>query len=161
GVLNAGSSYTVTQTVNLPDGITGDYHLIVETDTNNNVNEFLLEGDNVTVSAGTFHVNLAAYPDPKIESLSTTAPHPNRAFTVNWNTANRGNADATGSWQERVVVTNLTTGLTAFTQTYTVNGPLAAGATLPHSQSVTVGAAGNYQVSVTTDSANQVFESNA
>src|SRR5262249_20701666 len=63
GVLGPGGLYTATQTVNLPDGITGDYHLIVETDTSNNVNEFLLEGDNVTASASTFHVNLDNYPD--------------------------------------------------------------------------------------------------
>jgi RHS repeat-associated protein len=59
GNLNPGSSYTVNQTVQLPDGINGDYYLIVESDSGNAVTEFLLEGDNATASNGTFHCSLA------------------------------------------------------------------------------------------------------
>src|SRR5262249_21268171 len=134
GALNAGDQYKATVSATLPDGISGDYYLIVQTDSNNQVNEYLLEGDNVTASGGTFHVNLASYPDLKVESLGTSSPDHNGTFTVTWNSANRGTGAAAGPWKERVVVTNLTTGQTAYDQTYDVSGPLAVNATLAHSQ---------------------------
>jgi hypothetical protein len=161
GALNAGDQYKATVSATLPDGISGDYYLIVQTDSNNQVNEFVLEGDNVTASTSTFHINLANYPDLTVENLSATAPDHNGAFTVTWNTANRGNKDVTGSWKERAVVTNLTTNQIVSDQTYDVSGPLAVGGTVAHSQSYTASTAGRYQVSVSTDSAGQIFEYNA
>src|SRR6185436_8798471 len=46
GILATNSTYTSTQTVTLPDGITGDFFIVVETDTRNDVDEFFFEGDN-------------------------------------------------------------------------------------------------------------------
>ena len=109
GALGIDEGYTVTTSVNLPDGLSGDYYLLVETDTGNAVNEFLLEGDNVTASAGTFRVNLAPYADFKVEDLAVSGPDASGVFSVGWNTANRGTKAVTGGWKERVFVKNLTT----------------------------------------------------
>src|SRR5207249_4332497 len=65
GTLNPGDSYKATVSATLTEAISGDYYLIVQTDSGNEVFEFLLEGDNVTPSAGTFHISLAPYPDLK------------------------------------------------------------------------------------------------
>ena len=58
----------------IPDGVVGNYHLIVRTDLNNQVDELYLEGDNTTVSGGTFPVTLRDYPDLVVESLTITPP---------------------------------------------------------------------------------------
>ena len=129
GVLQPGDSYTVNITsgnnLTLPDGISGDYYLIVFTDALNNVNEGPFEGDNATNADNTFHVSMANYPDLKVESLGVTVPDASGNVTVTWNTANRGVGAANGPWKDRVVIKNLTTGLTAVDHEYTVNGSLS------------------------------------
>jgi hypothetical protein len=90
GVLNPNGSYTVTQTVTIPDGITGDYYIIVEADTYHEVNLFVLRGSNITVSDNTFHVTLAPYPALTVDNLKATNPGPDGMFSVTWSTANHG-----------------------------------------------------------------------
>src|SRR5262249_40580757 len=107
GALNPNDQYTSTPAITLPNRISGDHHILVATDVGNAVNEFLLEGDNVTASSGTFHVNLANYPDLRVESLAAGTPDANGTVTISWNTANRGNRGAAGPWKERVVIRNL------------------------------------------------------
>src|SRR6266702_4699902 len=58
GALNTNEAYTASPTVQVPDGISGDYYLIVRADALGQVNEGLLAGDNVTVSTNTFHIDL-------------------------------------------------------------------------------------------------------
>ncbi len=161
GVLNPGDSYTVTQTVTLPDGISGDFHLIINTDSTNFVHESADIMDKVTVSASTFHVALAPYADLRVEGLSVSGPDPNGTFSVAWNTANRGTGVAAGAWQELVAVTNLTTGTLVFDEEYEVEGPLAVAATTPHSVSFSNLPLGIYEVVVTTDVTNQIYEFDA
>ena len=66
GSLDPGGAYTVNRTFQLPDGVSGDYYVITETDSGNAVNEFVLEADNIAVSETTFRVTLAPYPDLRI-----------------------------------------------------------------------------------------------
>ncbi|MEM7392693.1 MAG: Ig-like domain-containing protein, partial [Verrucomicrobiota bacterium] len=67
GILNPSNAYTNAQTVNLADGIDGDFYLIISVDHGNEVDEGFFEADNVRVSAGTFHVDRSDYPDLVIE----------------------------------------------------------------------------------------------
>ena len=161
GVLNPGASYTANQTAALPDGISGPYYLIVQTDSGNAINEFLLEGDNVTASSSTFNVNLAPYPDLKVENLAVSGPGASNVYTMTWTTANRGNAAANGGFKERVFVKNLTSGAVVLNVEQNVADNLAVNATLARSATLTATAPGNYQVQVTTDSQNNFFEYDA
>lgn len=70
GALAPGAGYTVTRTAQIPDGVSGPYYLIVQTDVGNAVNEFLFEADNTTVSDHTFNITLADYVDLKVEDRS-------------------------------------------------------------------------------------------
>src|ERR1035437_3782760 len=63
GVLQPGQSYSLTNTVNLPDGIAGPWYVIAKTDFTDNVNEFILEGDNETATDTPLNIALAKYPD--------------------------------------------------------------------------------------------------
>ncbi|MCL5096183.1 MAG: hypothetical protein M1608_01345, partial [Candidatus Omnitrophica bacterium] len=160
GVLNTGGTYTVSKVFKLPDGISGDFYLIVQTDAGNAVNEFLFKGDNVTMSAGTFHVSVAPYPDLTVESLGVTGPNSSSVFTITWNTANRGNAIAPGGFKERFVVRNQTTGTLLVNNEQTESSSLAPDASLSRLQTVTATNAGVYQVQIITDSGNALFENN-
>ena len=161
GVLAPGQSYTVTPTVTLPDGISGDYYLILFTDSTNVVNEGPLEGDNTTVSPSTFHINLAPYPDLRVQNLAATGPDASDTFHVTWNTANTGNGPVTGNWHEKIVVTSVATSTVVFSSEPSVTGPLAAGANLARSIDIPNLAPGLYNLSVTTDSQNEVYEFDA
>ncbi|MBI4327963.1 MAG: VCBS repeat-containing protein, partial [Chloroflexi bacterium] len=161
GALNPTENYTVNQTVTLPQGVSGTYFLIVQTDFDNAINEFVLEGDNVTVSSDSFRVNRAAYPDLRVEDLVITGPGANNVYTLAWNTANRGDAAATGGFKERVFVKNLTSGVLLLNVERDVAESLGVGATLAQTAAVTATGAGNYQVLITTDSQDRIYEFNA
>ena len=161
GILNSGGSYTTNVTATLPQGVSGPYYVIVQTDFGNNVNEFVLEGDNVTASATTFNINLAQYPDLKVEGLTVTGPDVANVFTLNWTTANRGTAPANGGFRERILVRNLTVGTVLLNTESAVPASLAVNNTLARSATVTATAPGTYQVQVTTDSTNAFFEYDA
>jgi hypothetical protein len=158
GVLNNGNSYSVTQSVTLPDGISGDFYLIVQTDSGNAVGEFLFEGDNITPAGSTFRVNLANYPDLQVENLQVAGPNSSQVYTISWATANRGNLPSPGGFRERLFVRNQTTGLVLANVEQTVPSGLNVGEQIGHTNTVTATAAGTYQVLVTTDARNEVFE---
>jgi hypothetical protein len=161
GALAPGAEYEVTKTVNLPDGISGDFYLLVQTDFSNTVSEFVFEADNVTASAAPFHVSRSPYPDLVVEGLSVAGPGANNAYTITWTTANRGDGAAVGGFKERLLVRNLTSGQTLVSEERVVGQVLEVGATLPQTATVTAGEPGNYQVLVTTDVGDQVYEFDA
>ncbi len=112
-----GQSYTATETVTLPDGISGNYYIIVQTDCSDQVDENAIgRGDAVTVSSGgpnnngTFTVNLAPYADLIVQGLTVNGPNADGNFTVSWNTVNNGNGAVPNNWKEHLVVKDQTTG---------------------------------------------------
>ncbi|HTI72392.1 MAG TPA: fibronectin type III domain-containing protein [Candidatus Limnocylindria bacterium] len=160
GVLAPGASYNATNSLVIPDGLSGDFYVVVQADAGNAINELLFEGDNTTSSGATFHVDVAPYPDVSVENLVVSAPDANHQYTVTWKTANHGTAAAPSGFVERLVVVNQTTGVTL----KNVNLPLAVGVPIngavAHSQTVTATDAGNYLVTVVTDSGDALFEYN-
>ncbi|MCX6929656.1 MAG: lectin-like protein, partial [Verrucomicrobia bacterium] len=136
GALEAGQSYTVTNTFMLPDGLSGDFYIIAQTDAGNAVNEFVFEGDNLTVSTETFHVNVAPYPDLRIENLTVTGPDSSSTYNLTWNLANRGNAPAPAGFYERFIVRNQTTGGILVDSEQAIASTLAANTSIPRSRSV-------------------------
>ncbi len=172
GVLAVGQSYTATETVTLPDGISGNYHIIVQTDSFDQVNENSIgRGDSITVSSGgpngdgTFTVNLAPYADLIVQGLTVNGPNAAGNFTVSWNTVNQGNGAVANNWAEQLVVKDVTTGVTVVNTPLSFSGGLAAnGGTDAHTEPLTgsylVDSAGHFQVTVTTNSDQSIYEDN-
>jgi fibronectin type 3 domain-containing protein len=161
GALDPGAGYAVSRTAQIPDGISGPYYLIVQTDVGNAVNEFLFEADNTTVSDHTFNITLANYVDLKVEDLNVAGPDNAGKYTITWKTANRGNADAAQSFYERILIKNLTSGEVLLDQENLTTNALPVNSTLARTNSVKTSTAGNYLVRVTTDSRNNIFEYDA
>ncbi len=161
GALAPGAGYTVTRTAQIPDGVSGPYYLIVQTDVGNAVNEFLFEADNTTVSDHTFNITLADYVDLKVEDLNVAGPDNAGSYTITWKTANRGKADSTQNFYERILVKNLTSGEVLLDQEALTTNALPVNSTLARTNSVKTSTAGNYLVRVTTDSRNNIYEYDA
>ncbi|MDW8310026.1 MAG: CARDB domain-containing protein, partial [Verrucomicrobiales bacterium] len=158
GALAPGQGYSVGGTVNLPDGLNGDFYLVVKTDYTDTLNEFLLEGDNQTATESPFHIALADYPDLRIENLTLTGPDARQTYTLTWYTFNRGAASTPAGFRDRVLVRNQTTGAVVFDQTYLASASLAPGTSVHQQIEFTATAGGDYTVEVTTDSGREVFE---
>jgi hypothetical protein len=160
GVLQPGQSYSLTNTVNLPDGISGPWYVIAKADFTDNVNEFILEGDNETATDTPLNIALANYPDLVIENLHLNGPDSSHIYTVTWDTFNRGMAATPGSFNERLRVRNQTSATTVFDQTYTVTNSIGTNASVSHQDSFSTSAPGQYLLELTTDSSQQIFEYN-
>jgi hypothetical protein len=162
GDLGIGESYTNQQTVALPDGISGDYYIVVYTDFGDLVNERLFEGDNIAASASTFPVALADYPDLKVEDLVVTGSNEvGQVLSINWNTANRGATAVPGSVSQRLRILRADNSSVLYSKTFMVPGPLAIDAVVPHSVTFTTAVAVAHQVVVETDYGNSYYEFDA
>lgn len=158
GDLDAGAAYTNLVSVDLPDGIEGPFYIVVYTDFGDQVDERLFEGDNTAVSATTFAIALADYPDLRVEGLSVSGSNEvGQVLSIDWNTVNRGTA-VSGAIYERVRIVRTDTGADLLNQTFPVSGPIAVNVAIPHSLSFTTTVGVAHQVVVTTDSANEEFE---
>ncbi len=144
GALSTGQGYTGTETVTLPDGISGNYYLIIQADSLDQVNESTIgRGDGVTVSGSTFTVSLAPYPDLTVQGLSVQGPSANGTFNVNWNTVNSGNGAVTNNWKEQLVVADLISTAMVTNATFAFTGGVAAnGGSVAHSEPAT----GSYNI---------------
>ncbi|MCX8155476.1 MAG: FG-GAP-like repeat-containing protein [Verrucomicrobiae bacterium] len=161
GVLQPGQAYTVSNSFRLPDGISGNYYLIVHTDSGDAVNEFLFESDNIYVSPTTFPVQRAPYPDLKIEGLTLSGPDGSGAYTFTWNTANRGTAPAVGGFHERFFVRRLPAGVVVTNVELAVSQDLSVNAVVPQAFVLTATNPGDYRIEITTDARNAHFEMDA
>ncbi len=173
GVLQPGQSYTATETVTLPDGISGLYHIIVQTDSTDQVAENAIgRGDSTTVSTGgpsgdgTFNIALSPYPDLTVQGLTVSGPNANGTFTVSWNTVNNGNGAVPNTWNEHLVIQDQTTGHTVQDTVLGFSGGLAAnGGTASHTEPIsgdyTIDSPGHFLVSITTNSDQSIYEDNA
>ena len=160
GDLNPGNSYSVTNTFQVPDGISGDFYLIIQADAGNAVNEYVFAANKTSVSTNTFHVTLAPYPDLTVQNLNVSGPDANHLFTITWNSANIGSGPTPAPFYERMLVRDLTTGNILINSEQLVTNILAPSALLPHLQTVVATNGGTYQVQITTDSRNSFYEDN-
>ena len=111
---------------------------------------------------------IAAYPDLQVESLGVvpSSLYSGEAVVLQWQDANTGNAATPGTWDDRVVVQNTTTGQTLATVSIEYDsatlGAIAPGgsAARQYAFSLPTGPSslGTIQFSVTTDALNQIFE---
>ncbi|MEQ9410014.1 MAG: CARDB domain-containing protein [Fuerstiella sp.] len=159
GSLLPGQTYTTSLDVTLPLDVSGLQHIFVETDELGEVFEFTLTDNNVTQSTGPLDITLAPLPDLRVENLSGAAPV-NAEVTVSWTSANRGTGTTGSGFNERILIRNETTGSVVVDTVVPVAGSLAADGTLARSHTFPVTVAGNYSVTVTTDSDDDHFEHN-
>ncbi len=160
GALDVGQSYTASANVTLPLDASGPYYIFVETDEKGDVFEFTLTDNNVARSS-VLDVTLSPLPDLKVDNLTVTGPNAIGLFTFNWDTTNSGTGVATGGFKERLRVTNVDSGVVLLDTMLNVSSDISAGGSIASSGQATVSDPGPYQVSVTTDWINNVFEYNS
>ncbi len=159
----------------LPDGAAGVGQIAVTVTANstNSLFEYNTAGtaysnDTASVQASSA---IAPYPDLQVQNIgiSPTSIYSGASFVLHWQDVNTGNAAASTSWDDRVVIQNLTTGQTISTSTlvYDVSklGTLAGGSAgdqqLPVTLPAGMASVGTLQFSITTDVLGQVFEYNS
>ena len=100
--LAAGATRNNSQNIILPKYIYGAYFVHVVTDRRNQVTEFALEGNNVSVS-DTFNVFLTPPPDLKVSQVSAPVfVSNNQRVQVQWTVENQGGSIAEEYWDDEV-----------------------------------------------------------
>ena len=99
--LPAGSSYSQSDTLNLPDSLEGNFVLILKSDQNNSVYEHQAEGNNT--SFGWISIAKA----PPCDLLPDSVIHPDTAYvgemvSIQWQLRNGGQKPANGMMSERL-----------------------------------------------------------
>ncbi len=164
GALIAGSSYTNTFTATVPNGLTGAYYVLVDTDSGNVVFE-LDKANNWGSSSGTVQISQAP---PDLVVSSASAPSlalEGSAILVNWTIANQGGSDTfISSWQDDVYVDpdSMLDSNAVLLGSFTHTGLLNPGDSYSQSQLVTlpIDLLGSYNVFVVADASGGVPESN-
>lgn len=170
--LAANVGYTSSMGIDLPltNGLSsGQWYLIVVTDDFDYVSE---PGSNAN-NAKAIALSLAypSLPDLTVANLSAATPDgavSGGRVNIAWDTQNSGNAPVSGSFYQRITVTNQVTGATVLDQlTYrngAASGAIGAGSSATNALEFRLpdGAqgVGTFTVSVTTDYYSQVFERN-
>ncbi len=104
GLLAPGTSYSQTETINLPPAFTGHYHLLVFTDADDQVLEYGRKANNVAAKPGFFDVMPAPYADLVIPSVVVPPQaYAGQPLTVTWTVANQGiGTTSIGDWNDTV-----------------------------------------------------------
>ncbi len=161
--LAAGESYASTLNFTVPRGLSGDYYLLVRTDTYNNVFENQSEGDNTRPSVLT-HFTLTPPPDLQVQSVQAPASaFSGQPMALSWTVVNAGSGRTPeSSWYDRVFISDdavFDAGDAELTRVWH-NGALNAEATYTVTQNVNlpVGRVGDHWFFVVTDAGNAVYE---
>ncbi len=160
GALSPSAFYVNNPTVVIPDGLSGDFYLIVRTDSSNAVDEIFKEGDNSRATSTTFPVQLQDYPDLVIEDFGITGPDPSGLYQFDWKLANRGTGDATGNHTTRITILNTTTSQVVLNQDLDVIDAIGSGLFLSQATSLTTTTPGFYLITITADADREVYEYN-
>jgi subtilase family serine protease len=166
GSLPTGANYTNSTSMTLPDGISGSFHIFVQTDLGASVFEFQHDTNNTGRSVQPVAVNEKASPDLRITALTgPIAGQPGQSAVINWTVENSGPGDANAPWLDRVYLTldgSLATTTPVAVLLHSSNVP-AAGGSYNGSAAVQLPNVvdGEYYFVVVTDEQNTVFEKNA
>jgi hypothetical protein len=163
--LVSGESYSSTQNVTLPIGISGNFYLIVETDSDNTIFEGAFEDNNQNYTATPIQVNLTPPPDLGVEILSIPAnPTASRDITIRYRVSNDGSTSTPNSfWTDAIYLSTNSEFDPATAQRLgeiTHYGRLEPEASYENSVSLTLpdGLNGDYFIFVSTDNDKTVFE---
>ena len=160
--LGAGQSYSVQQTVTIPEFAPGAAYLLVYADANLRQGETNENNNVLAVPVTVMAIDL------QVTGLTVepTALQSGQQVAVRWNVLNAGNGSVEELFYDRLVVHNQTTDQEVLTRTFAHDpsqvGPLGPGQVRPmeHTFSLPDGniAAGQLAFTMTTDSADQIYE---
>lgn len=164
GPLAAGLNYQATDTLPLPNGLTGNYYVIVVTDKTDRQSE-TNEQNNIKLSSSSMNV---AFPQPVNLSVSNIVVPANGApgatAPIQWTVTNSTAIAATGSWDDSVFLSQdpIYDSSDILIQRVTHNGGIAPMGSYTGTTTVPLPAAapGSYYVIVRTDARNVVRETN-
>ncbi len=160
GQLAVGDGYDRVGTVPLPDGIAGDYYLVVRT---GGPFEFIHTDNNGRVS-DQFSVSLTPPPDLVVTGITapTEPVEEGTRVDVAWTVRNIGGGVAGGYWEDTVYLRKVgdSSAATLSLGTFRYDGPLAAGQTYTRSEQFTlpVKTHGLYEAVVTTNYNRRLYE---
>ncbi len=107
--LQPDSSYTETSSIELPQGIFGDYYVHVVTDVTNQVYEYAFEDNNFN-SSNVINVFLTPPPDLIVTGITVVdSVNLNEDIVVEWTVENQGANPVKDVWFDRVFVSSLDT----------------------------------------------------
>ncbi|WP_205678900.1 CARDB domain-containing protein [Aquisphaera insulae] len=163
GALATNGSYSVSRSVTLPGGLSGDYTLFVVADATGQVSEGGDESNNASAGRA-IEVVPRAFADLVVDTISAPgAVRSGGSVTVGWTVSNRGiAATGAGPWIDRVVLSSdavLDTGDLELARV-SHGGSLAVGGSYPATATAVVpnGISGTYYVFVTTDAGEVLYE---
>jgi RHS repeat-associated protein len=163
GALDAGASYTNTVTETIPNNLSNNYYVIVNTDSGNFVFQ-LHDGDKFGASSATVQITTAP-PDLIVSSASGPGTAlEGTAVVVGWTVTNQGGGDtAVSSWVDNVYAdtSNTLDNNKVLLGSFTHNGLVNSGASYSQSQLVTlpISLVGAYNLFVVTNATGTVPES--
>jgi len=161
GHLDVSGSYERTGTVTLPDGLEGDYYVVVVT---GGPFEFIHTDNNDAVS-DLLPVTLTPPLDLTVtDVLAPATAEEGSAIDVTWTVENIGSGDADGSWVDQVYLRKVGEPDTRVELgKFTYLGPLLAGTSYSRTEHVSlpVHVSGLYEVVVTTDYKGALYEHGA
>ncbi|MCM0593810.1 MAG: CARDB domain-containing protein [Gloeotrichia echinulata DEX184] len=135
--LTAGSSYTATQNITIPNVGTGNKYLLFVADRDNNQSE-----SNETNNVKAVQIDVTA-PELVVSAATTpTSAALNETVAVSWTVTNQGNGTASVDWYDYVYISNdevLDNSDTYLTNRWAGNDtPLAVGASYTATQNITI-----------------------
>jgi hypothetical protein len=164
GALAANANYVGQASVQVPNGISGTYNILVITDATSQVYEKGHTQNNTGVSVN--QITVAPVPSANLAVTNVAAPPtavPGVQQQIMWTIQNTGSGTARAPWVDNVYLsTDGTLGNAARLATVPHNFDLAPGATYTASATVVLPdkADGNYKILVVPDGNNQVYEPN-
>jgi PKD repeat protein len=164
--LETNRSYSRSRTITLPNGISGAYFVIVQTDAENQVGE-AGEGNNIAVSQQPVAIEFTPVPDLQVaQLLAPSEGVAGQPLTVNWQVINGGDGRTQADvWFDAVFLSENTTLDISDRRLGTVqrDPPLEPGAFYDDSVEVSIPlfASGTYYLLLKTDNRNDLFEGSA
>ncbi|NCS06775.1 MAG: hypothetical protein GPJ07_09250, partial [Microcystis aeruginosa G13-07] len=165
GGLNAGDSYTATQSFNIPRGLGGRFYAFVVTDGGNAVYERLGEINNVNYDG--FSTEIILPPPVDLAVGTITIPvngTPGQNATISYTVNNQSTNEAIGTWEDTIYLSrdNQWDVNDAFFGRVSQTGPVAGGGSYSKTVTATLPgvATGDYYVIVRSDIRNYIPESN-
>ncbi|TRU69655.1 MAG: hypothetical protein EWV55_20760, partial [Microcystis viridis Mv_BB_P_19951000_S69] len=165
GGLNAGDSYTATQSFNIPRGLGGRFYAFVVTDGGNAVYERLGEINNVNYDG--FSTEIILPPPVDLAVGTITIPvngTPGQNATISYTVNNQSTNEAIGTWEDTIYLSsdNQWDVNDAFFGRVSQTGPVTGGGSYSKTVTATLPgvATGDYYVIVRSDIRNYIPESN-
>jgi Ca2+-binding RTX toxin-like protein/subtilase family serine protease len=162
--LAVGDSYSVSQSVKVPSGLSGPFYVFVVGDTSNKVFELNNEGDNIGVTNNLTVVSLPAPADLSVGTITIPSnANPGQNITIDYSISNNGPNTAKGNWFDNLYLStdNTWDANDTYLGTAFHNGDVAAGGSYQNTLTTQLPGvtSGDYKVIVRTDIRNAIVES--